>query len=129
MDPEYDQQERGFTQQEKKSFFQSYGITPEAIKKKEKFLFLDTGFFGSIIQGVRKVFKELYGEQIDNGDVDRAIDSRLILFDIEYAEMLDIKERLSSFPAQLPYGVLKQVEIARALISDPKIILFDEPFK
>jgi len=46
---------------------------------------------------------------------------------LEIAELLQIKNRLNSYPASLPYGILKRVEIARAIVSDPKILLFDEP--
>lgn len=43
------------------------------------------------------------------------------------AEMLGIKDRLGSLPASLPYGILKRVELARALVSNPKLLLLDEP--
>ena len=46
---------------------------------------------------------------------------------LEISELLQIKNRLNSYPASLPYGILKRVEIARAIVSDPKILLFDEP--
>jgi len=46
---------------------------------------------------------------------------------LEVAELLQIKNRLFSYPSQLPYGILKRVEIARAMVSDPEILLFDEP--
>lgn len=46
---------------------------------------------------------------------------------LEISELLQIKDRLNSYPASLPYGILKRVEIARAIVSDPKILLFDEP--
>ncbi len=46
---------------------------------------------------------------------------------LEVAEMLGIKDRLGSFPASLPYGILKRVELARALVSKPKMLLLDEP--
>lgn len=46
---------------------------------------------------------------------------------LEVAEMLGIKDRLGSFPAALPYGILKRVELARALVSKPKLLLLDEP--
>jgi branched-chain amino acid transport system ATP-binding protein len=46
---------------------------------------------------------------------------------LEVAEMLGIKDRLGSFPSSLPYGILKRVELARALVSNPKMLLLDEP--
>jgi branched-chain amino acid transport system ATP-binding protein len=46
---------------------------------------------------------------------------------LEISELLQIKNRLNSYPASLPYGILKRVEIARAIVSNPKLLLFDEP--
>lgn len=46
---------------------------------------------------------------------------------LEIAEIFEIKNRLASFPAQLPYGILKRVELARAIASDPELLLLDEP--
>ncbi|SDC21306.1 ABC transporter ATP-binding protein [Geotoga petraea] len=46
---------------------------------------------------------------------------------LEISELLQIKNRLSSYPASLSYGILKRVEIARAIVSNPKLLLFDEP--
>ena len=42
-------------------------------------------------------------------------------------EMLGIKELSDQAVVNLPYGAQRKVEIARALATDPKILLLDEP--
>lgn len=46
---------------------------------------------------------------------------------IEIAEFLGIREVLSKFPSQMSGGQKQRVAAARCLISDPSIILADEP--
>jgi branched-chain amino acid transport system ATP-binding protein len=43
---------------------------------------------------------------------------------LDYVELADIADRL---PGGLPFGTLKRVELARALISRPTLLLLDEP--
>ncbi|HEY8541961.1 MAG TPA: ABC transporter ATP-binding protein [Pseudothermotoga sp.] len=46
---------------------------------------------------------------------------------LQIADFLGLKSRLLSYAGSIPYMSQKLVEIGRALMSDPKIILLDEP--
>ncbi|HOV15464.1 MAG TPA: ABC transporter ATP-binding protein [Spirochaetota bacterium] len=46
---------------------------------------------------------------------------------VELLTLLDLKKYIESKTSILPFGILRQVEIARALGVSPKIILMDEP--
>jgi ABC-type branched-subunit amino acid transport system ATPase component len=51
-------------------------------------------------------------------------------FNTEFSELIDllgITVELDEDPSGLPYGKLKQLEIVRALLSHPKVMLIDEP--
>ena len=42
-------------------------------------------------------------------------------------ERLGLIEVMDALPANLPYGTQKQIELARALMADPRVLLADEP--
>ena len=42
-------------------------------------------------------------------------------------DLLDLQHHRDSMVAGLPYGVRKVVELARALCTEPKLLLLDEP--
>ncbi len=45
----------------------------------------------------------------------------------EIMDLLDLKRYRDSIVGSLPYGIQKRVEIARALVSKPELLLMDEP--
>jgi len=46
---------------------------------------------------------------------------------IDVADVIGIKNLLGIFAGTLPYGYQKLIDVARALMSEPKILLLDEP--
>ena len=42
-------------------------------------------------------------------------------------KLLNLDQYAEQRPANLPYGIQRRVEIARALVSNPKVLMLDEP--
>lgn len=46
---------------------------------------------------------------------------------LELLEIFGLQDQAEEFPKNLPYGVQRRIEIARALALNPKLLLLDEP--
>ena len=49
-------------------------------------------------------------------------------FDEEILPLLDLQDVRDRSVSGLPYGVQKRIELARALVAEPKLLMLDEPF-
>ncbi|CAG37016.1 ABC transporter ATP-binding protein [Desulfotalea psychrophila] len=88
-------------------------------RKKFSYMFQDNALFDSltIFQNIALPLSEkgLFSKESIAGKVN------------EIMTTLEIEQTASSYPAELSGGMKKRVALARALITKPEIILFDEP--
>jgi len=89
------------------------------IKKKFSYMFQGTALFDSmtVFDNISLPLKEK--SHLSENTVHRTV--------MEKMDQLDIREMADKFPAQLSGGMQKRVALARALITEPEIVLFDEP--
>ncbi|MDR1945859.1 MAG: ABC transporter ATP-binding protein [Desulfovibrio sp.] len=57
----------------------------------------------------------------------RAAEKRIEVKCRDILQMMDITDLAEEFPKNLPYGLQRRVELARALSTDPRLLLLDEP--
>jgi phospholipid/cholesterol/gamma-HCH transport system ATP-binding protein len=91
----------------------------KALKRKCSYMFQGTALFDSltIYENIALPLRETTSLS------DQEIDSRVR----DKMNQLDLHDIDDKFPSQLSGGMKKRVALARALITDPEIILFDEP--
>jgi ABC-type Fe3+/spermidine/putrescine transport system ATPase subunit len=71
----------------------------------------------TVYENVATPIRETMG--LSKAEIDRRVMTR-----IEQAELVDAAQK---YPSQISGGMQKRVALARALITDPQIVLFDEP--
>ena len=91
----------------------------KALKQKFSYVFQDTALFDflNVIENVSLPLAERKG--IPKAEIQRRVRDKL--------QQLDLHDVDLKYPAQLSGGMKKRVALARALVTDPEIVLFDEP--
>ncbi len=94
-------------------------LEKKALRQKFSYVFQDTALFDflTVVENVALPLAERKGAV--PAEIHRRVReklSQLDLFDVDY-----------KYPSQLSGGMKKRVALARALVTDPEIVLFDEP--
>lgn len=90
-----------------------------AVKRKFSYVFQDTALFDflNVFENVALPLTERH--VLPKSDVAQRVRDKL--------SQLDLHDIETKYPSQLSGGMKKRVALARALITDPEIVLFDEP--
>ena len=91
----------------------------DKLKAKFSYVFQDTALFDSmsVYENIALPLKE--ATSLPKGEIRTRVQDKMKLFDLEGIDQ--------KYPSQLSGGMKKRVALARALVNEPEIVLFDEP--
>ena len=89
------------------------------LKKEINFMFQNNALFDSMT-----IYENIALPLVETTNMsDKEIKKRVL----DVMETLDIAGQENKYPSQLSGGMQKRVALARAVVTDPKVVLFDEP--
>ncbi len=91
----------------------------KAFKRKFSYVFQETALFDSmtVYENIALPLEEQY--VIPPEDIKKRVKEKMV--------QLDLMDIVNKYPSQISGGMKKRVALARALVTDPEIVLFDEP--
>lgn len=94
-------------------------VEKKKLKKMFSYVFQDTALFDflTVFENIALPLKERHVHM--DSEIKERVTSKL--------EQMDLHEIEDKYPSQLSGGMKKRVALARALITDPEMVLFDEP--
>ncbi|HOC45242.1 MAG: ATP-binding cassette domain-containing protein [Syntrophorhabdaceae bacterium] len=91
----------------------------EGHRKEIAFLFQNNALFDSMTVFDNVAFPLRQTTKLSKSEIEKRAMKRI--------EDLELGEAIGKFPSELSGGMQKRVALARALVTDPRIVLFDEP--
>lgn len=90
-------------------------------------LILELNVFENLLVGAHSLYRTGFFSHMFRTPRYRMEEKILQAKAFQILHMLELDEYMFSYPAGLPYGILKRIELARALMTDPELIILDEP--
>ena len=91
----------------------------DSLKAKLSYVFQDTALFDSMSVYENVALPLIEATSLPKGEIRTRVWDKMKLFDLEGID--------NKYPSQLSGGMKKRVALARALVTEPEIVLFDEP--